>query len=56
MSMPPLPETCECDARGAAATAYHGGNPDGCPRPPADHGTVRASPALCLPCLHGCAE
>jgi hypothetical protein len=47
------PGGCECPDV-ASSPAYHGGNDDRCPREPADHGTVRTSPALCLPCLHGC--
>lgn len=56
---------CECDARDDGATAYHKGNPDGCPREAADHTNgwpgngekvIVSSPALCLPCLFGCAE
>jgi hypothetical protein len=56
-----VPRKCECDARDEGATIYHGGNPDGCPREPADHmngwpGGVIASPALCMACLFGCAS
>lgn len=42
------PTKCECDHE------FHRGND--CANAPADHGSVVASPALCLPCLFGCAE
>lgn len=45
---------CECDA--TDDQRYHGGSTEGCPRQAADHSPVVSSPALCLPCLHGCAE
>lgn len=44
---------CECPDV-ASSPRYHGGRTDRCPREAADHGDVIASPALCLPCLHGC--
>lgn len=47
---------CECPARDEGATAYHWGNPDGCPRDAADHGAnVRTDPELCMACIYGCA-
>jgi hypothetical protein len=48
----PLPG-CECPDV-ASSPRYHGGATDRCPRPAADHSPVVTSPALCLPCLHGC--
>lgn len=45
------PPRCECSDR--TDPRYHGGQAE-CPREAADHGAVVASPALCLPCLHGC--
>lgn len=37
---------CECDWE------YHQGTP--CPNEAWDHGSVRTSPQLCMPCLHVC--
>jgi len=37
---------CECDWK------YHEGRP--CPNEAADHGHVKVSPALCIPCLYLC--
>lgn len=45
-TMPPLPQTCECDQD------VHADTP--CVREPDDQGTVRSSPALCIPCLFMC--
>jgi hypothetical protein len=37
---------CECEWKA------HEGRP--CHNPPADHGAVRTSPELCMPCLYVC--
>lgn len=47
---------CECEAVDPGSAAYHGGSTEGCPRDAADHSPVVTSPALCLPCLHGCTD
>lgn len=47
-SGPPLPEHCECDK------FLHAPGQGRCEREPADHGSVRSSPALCDLCLNYC--
>lgn len=44
---------CECPDV-ASAPRYHGGQTERCPREAADHPGITATPAVCLPCLHGC--
>lgn len=55
---PPTPAKCECDFDKdfhRALNARRGNPGGGCHNEPADHGSVVASPALCMGCLFGCA-
>jgi hypothetical protein len=51
--MPTTSEEQRCECPDRSAPRYHGGQAE-CPREAADHSPVVTSPALCLPCLHGC--
>lgn len=57
---PAMPDDCECDYdpefhffKNKRIGKWNDGK---CHNPPADHGDVQTSPALCMSCLYGCAE